>query len=457
MLTLNLQKIRYLRRPFFCLVLTMVCAQETHAETVVIGAQIIDGTGRKPIENGAIVFDGNRITAVGSAAQTEIPQGAQVVNAQGKTIIPGLISAHSHLGLCQGALGPNPAHYNRDNVRHQLEQYEHYGVLSVMALGCNKDLLYGWREEQRRGELGGADIFTADRGFGVNQGAPPFPLLQDQVYRPRTPEEARSEVDETVTRHPDLIKLWVDDLFGTAPKMSPEIYGAIIERAHAVIDEAHKHGYRAAAHIFYLSDAKMVVANGIDMLAHSVRDQLVDDELVKMMKARGVAYIPTLDLDESQYIFAEHPAWMQEAFFTEAVDPALLQRWNSLLYVKEIQANPNTAKNKAAANIGQRNVKILFDAGVKIAFGTDSGALPTRIPGFAEHRELQLLVQSGISPMDALVCATRTSAEVIGATDRGTLEAGNVADFIILDGDPLADIRNTTRIEAVYHNGNRVR
>jgi hypothetical protein len=109
------------------------------------------------------------------------------VNAQGKTIIPGLISAHSHLGLCQGALGPNPAHYNRDNVRHQLEQYERYGVLSVMALGCNKDLLYGWRQEQRRGELGGADIFTADRGFGVNQGAPPFPLLEDQVYRPSNP------------------------------------------------------------------------------------------------------------------------------------------------------------------------------------------------------------------------------------------------------------------------------
>jgi imidazolonepropionase-like amidohydrolase len=154
--------------------------------------------GREPIENGAIAFDGNRITAVGSAAQTEISHGAQVVNAQGKTIIPGLISAHSHLGLCQGAVGPNSAHYDRDNVRHQLEQYEHYGVLTVMALGCNKDLLYGWREEQRRGELDGADIFTADRGFGVNQGAPPFPLLQDQVYRPRTPEEARAEVDETV-------------------------------------------------------------------------------------------------------------------------------------------------------------------------------------------------------------------------------------------------------------------
>ena len=142
--------------------------------------------------------------------------------------------------------------------------------------------------------------------------------------------------------------------------------------------------------MFYLSDAKALVANGIDILAHSVRDQPVDAELIGMMKARGVAYIPTLELDDSNYVFAEHPPWMEEPFFTQAVDPALLQRWRSPLYAKEMLANPNTPKNRAAAAIGQRNLKTLFDAGVKIALGTDSGALPTRIPGFAEHRELQL-------------------------------------------------------------------
>jgi imidazolonepropionase-like amidohydrolase len=285
-------------------------------------------TGKAPLENGAIVFDGGEITAIGPADQIQIPQGAQVVNVQGKTIIPGLISAHSHLGLCEGALGPMPDHYNRDNVRHQLEQYERYGVLSVMALGCNKDVLYTWREEQRHGELDGADIFTADRGFGVNRGAPPFPLMEDQIYRPATAEEARAEVIESASRHPDLIKLWVDDLFGTAPKMSPDVYDAVIVRAHTIIDEAHKRAYKVAAHMFYLSDAKALVANGIDILAHSVRDQPI--------------------------------------------------------------------------------------------------------------------------------CATKKSSEVIGASDRGTLETGKLADFVVLDGNPLDDIHNTTRIAMIYHHGKRV-
>jgi imidazolonepropionase-like amidohydrolase len=325
-----------------------------------------------------------------------------------------------------------------------------------MSLGVNKDILYAWREEQRMGKLGGADIFTADRGLGVQRGAPPFPLLQDQVYRPTSIEEARADVRESVARHPDLIKIWLDDLFGTAPKMEPEIFQAVIEQAHAIADEAHKSKLKVAAHIFYLSDAKALVKAGIDIIAHSVRDQAVDAEFIEAMKANGVVYIPTLDLDESQFIFAEQPAWMQEPFFTKAVDPVLLERWKSLLYAKEMQANPNTPKNKAAAEIGQRNLKTLFDAGVKVAFGTDSGALPTRVQGFAEHRELQLLVQAGLSPAEAIVCATKNSAEVIGASDRGTLEPGKKADLLVLDGNPLDDIRNTTKIAMIIHEGKRI-
>jgi imidazolonepropionase-like amidohydrolase len=427
-----------------------------HAATILTGARIIDGTGKAALENGTITIEGDRILNVGPTDTVPLPPGAQVIDVHGKTIMPALISAHSHLGLCKGSVGPRPENYTRDNVQHQLEQYERYGVLTVPSLGVNKDVLYEWRNEQREGRLEGADIFTADRGLGVRKGAPPFPLLEDQVYRPTSVEEARAEVRESFERHPDMIKIWIDDLFGTAPKMTPEIFSAVIEQAHAITDEAHHHKLKVAAHIFYLNDAKALLKAGVDVIAHSVRDQPVDAEFIQAMKSNGAIYIATLDLDESQYIYAEQPAWMQEPFFTKAVDPALLERWKSPFYEKEIQANPNTVKNKAAAAIAQSNVKILFDAGVKVAFGTDSGAMPTRIQGFGEHRELQLLVQAGLSPMDAIVCATKNSAEVIGAPDRGTLETGKEADFLVLNGNPLDDIRNTTHLDRIYHHGKLV-
>lgn len=434
----------------FLLLTALADALPGKAVTVLTGVRIIDGTGRAPLENGALVIDGAKVVNLGPIDAVRSPPGCQLINLQGKTIMPGLISAHSHLGLCQGALGPNPAHYTRENVRGQLEQYERYGVLSVIALGCNKDDLYAWREEQRQGTLGGANIFTADRGLGVQRGAPPFALPEDQMYRPATPEEARADVRASAARHPDLIKMWVDDLSGTAPKMPPGIFEAIIE-------EAHRSGLKVAAHLFYLADAKALVAAGVDVVAHSVRDQSVDSELLTAMKTKGVVYIPTLDLDESQYVYAERPAWMQDPFFVQAVDPKLLERWQSPLYAQEMHANPNTPKNKAAAAMGQRNVKAVFDAGITVAMGTDSGALPTRIPGFAEHRELQLLVQAGLNPMEAIVCATRNSAAVLGANDRGTLAPGQRADFLVLNGNPLEDIRHTTEILMIYHNGKRVR
>ncbi|MBV9997896.1 MAG: amidohydrolase family protein [Verrucomicrobia bacterium] len=434
----------------FLLLTAVTAVLPGRALTLLTGVRIIDGTGRAPLENGALLIDGAKIVNLGPLDTVRPPPGCQLVDLQGKTVMPGLISAHSHLGLCQGALGPNPAHYTRDNVRRQLEQYERCGVLAVMALGCNKDVLYAWRDEQHQGTLGGAAIFSADRGLGVQRGAPPFPLPEDQMYRPASADEARADVRASAARHPDMIKLWVDDLLGTAPKMPPGIF-------EAVIDEAHRNGLKVAAHLFYLADAKALVAAGVDVVAHSVRDQPIDSELLTAMKAKGVVYIPTLDLDESQYIYAERPAWMQDPFFVQAVDPKLLERWQNPLYAQEMQANPNTRKNKAAAAMGQRNVKAVFDAGITVALGTDSGALPTRIPGFAEHRELQLLVQAGLSPMEAIVCATRNSAAVLGAGDRGTLAPGQRADFLVLNGNPLEDIRHTTEILMIYHDGNRVR
>lgn len=432
-------------------------ATSADGTTVFTGARLIDGTGKAPLENATLVIKGDRIVSVGAGAATKPPAGAQTVDLRGKTVMPGMISAHSHVGLTKVLSTPVPENYTRENVAKQLAQYEAYGVTAVMSLGVNQDVLYTWRDEQRAGKLPGADVFTADRGIGVPTGVPPFPVPGTQVYRPTTPDEARAAVREMAGRHPDMLKLWLDDNFGTMTKMPPEVYQAAIAEAHAAIDEAHKLGLRFASHVFYLADAKALLQAGIDVIAHSVRDQPVDAEFISMMKAKKTPYIPTLQLDETQFIMAEHPAWMDEPFFKSAVDPALLASWQAPEYASKMAANPNTPKNKAAAAMGQKNVKTLFDSGVFVSFGTDSGALPTRIAGFGEHLELQLLVRAGLKPMDAIVCATSRAAETIGdGKNRGTLEAGKRADFLVLSANPLDDIRNTTKLEAVYHAGKQV-
>jgi imidazolonepropionase-like amidohydrolase len=422
--------------------------------TVLTGARIIDGNGGAPIEKGVLVLRGGRILAVGAAGAFKVPRPAVTFDLSGRTIMPGLISAHSHLGLIQGVSAANPANYTRENVAHQLAQYERYGVTAVMSLGVNRDILYIWRDQQRAGQLPGADIFTADRGLGVPGGAPPFPVPGDQMYRPKNPDEARADVREMAARHPDLLKLWLDDIFGTLPKMQPAIYTAAIAEAHASIDEAHQQGLRMAAHIFYLNDAKALLKANVDVIAHSVRDQPVDAEFIALMTARKIPYIATLSLDESQFIYAEHPAWMDERFFMDAVDPALLATWRSPAYAAKVRDNPNTPKERAALAVAMQNLLTLHDAGVLISFGTDSGALPTRIAGFEEHRELQLMVQAGLSPLQAITAATKVAAETIGdGTNRGTLEAGKRADFLVLKANPTENVKNTEQIEAVWHGG----
>jgi imidazolonepropionase-like amidohydrolase len=416
---------------------------------VLKGARLIDGTGRPPLETSVLILDGDHITAAGAASKVPIPKHAHVIDVRFRTIIPGLINAHGHVGLVADSQNKADA-YTRENIRAQLSQYERFGVTSIIALGLNRDLCYEIREEQRKGAFPGASLFTAGRGIGAPEGAPPVPVAGDQVYRPMTPEEAGAEVREMATHHPDMLKLWVDDVYSKFTKMKPEVW-------KAAIDEAHKSGLRVAAHVFYLADAKALVAAGVDALAHSVRDQPVDAELINAMKAHGTDYVATFTVDESAFIFAEDPAVLKDPFLVAAVSPELLKRLGGTEYQQKISADPNTPKIKAALAQGMSNLKALKDAGVHIAFGTDSGAQPVRIPGFAEHRELELMVRAGLSPMEALVAATHGSATMLRATDRGTLVPGKRADFLVLGANPLDDIRNTRQIVSVWHEGHEIK
>ena len=446
---------RYFFRARLCLLLlaAVLSCRVLHADQLQVftGARIIDGTGQPPMEPAGLVLAGDRIIAVGKINPLFLDPnyGANIIHCDGQTIMPALISDHSHLGIVKGEK-ISSANYTPENIQAALMHYEAYGVTAVLALGMNKDLLYTLRDQQRAGKFAGADIFTAGRGLGVATAAPPQPMGPDQVDRPATPDEARKMVDREAAHHPDVIKLWVDDLFGQAPKMQPAIYGAIIS-------EAHKEGLRAAAHVFYLDDTKALLKDGLDIVAHSVRDQPVDQEFLDLIKAHHAAYIPTLDLDESQFSYADHPRWMRSPAFKAAVSPAVLDDWLSPAYCYRIRHSPLTQLNRQALAYGLENVNKIYNAGILVGFGTDSGAMPTRLPGWAEHRELQLLVQAGLSPMDAIVCATRNAAEVLGdEKNRGTLQPGKRADFLILSANPLDDIRNTLRLVAIYHGGRRI-
>ena len=421
------------------------------AETVVLNhVRIIDGTGHAPIRNGAIVIRGNSILAVGPSSITRRFKKSQIIDRTGATVMPGIINAHGHLSLIQN--GKNTADaYTVDGVIAELRQYEGYGVTTMLSLGLNRDLLYGIRDQQQAGKLDGATVLTADRGMGTPGGAPPIPAQSDQVYRPSTGQEARTDIDQMAMRHANFVKLWLDSLNGTVPEMRPEIYTA-------AIDQAHKDHLPVAVHIFYLADAKRILAAGADVLAHSIRDQPVDAAVIATMKQRGTWYIPTFTVDESFYIYAENPPFMQTDFFKTAAGPDVLAQFSDPLYAGKILHDPRTKIHQHDFATAQANLKTLYGAGVHIGFGTDSGALPGRIPGFAEHRELELMTQAGLTPMQAIVCATRNNAQLLGiAKERGTLTPGKRADLLVLAANPLDNITNTRNILAIYHDGRLVK
>src|SRR4029453_8120800 len=310
--------------------------------TALRGARVIDGTGGAAIDNATIVIREGRLVRIGPSARTPVPGDAEVVDYAGKTIIPGLISAHSHVGIVVG-LKAAAENYSRDIILRQLKQLEAYGVTTVMALGLNGPLFYELRPELHTGRLPGADLFGADQGIGV-VGGQPFggspPGRENQVSRPDTVERARESIRQMAARRADMVKIWLDGAGGLMPKVPPEVYSA-------AIDEAHKNGLRVAAHIYDLDDAKAIVRAGVDIIAHGVRDKPVDAEFIDMMKAQSVWYIPTIVLDYTNFVFAEQPSWPREPFFQRALHPAVRAQLNDADYRERTLALPATAKNRA--------------------------------------------------------------------------------------------------------------
>jgi imidazolonepropionase-like amidohydrolase len=257
-------------------------------------------------------------------------------------------------------------------------------------------------------------------------------------------------MDSAAKLRPSVIKMWGDDFGGSSKKMDPAIYRAIIR-------EAHKHHIRVASHLYYLGDARKLVADGVDIIAHSIRDSVADDQLIETMKAKGIAYIPTLSLDEFAYIYAHKPEWVDNAFFKASLEPGVYEMITSEKYQDDLKGSAAYPRSVAAYETALRNLKKLYVAGILVAMGTDSGATPVRAQGFSEHLELELMVQAGLTPLQAISIATKNSAKVLQISDKyGTLEKGKIADLIILRNNPVTNIKNTRSIEAVYKAGKEV-
>ena len=243
----------------------------------------------------------------------------------------------------------------------------------------------------------------------------------------------------------DLVKIWVDDNLGRIPKIAPDIYAA-------AIDEAHRFGLKAVAHVFYLEDARGLVDAGIDGLVHSIRDLDVDQELIDAMRRQDVFYVPTLVAHETAFSYAEAPSWVGEPAMRATVSAAVVEWISSEEFVSQAAQNPAVDELRQQYATAQRNLKALSDAGVTIGLGTDSGTT-NRFPGYMEHLELELMVAAGMTPQQAIAAGTRNGALIMDRGRVGTVGAGKRADFMVVEGDPLDDITTTRNIVEVSHGG----
>jgi imidazolonepropionase-like amidohydrolase len=392
-------------------VAALVSGNAAAQTTALTHATVIDGSGAAPQRDITIVMENGRIRemAPGLAA----PPNATVVDLTGKFVVPGIINGHGHVG-------PPP----RDP---QLRQYALYGVTTTTSMYFDQDDVQEFKQRQKAGDLKGARIMTVMYRF------------MSEPFKPgseaKTPDEARAKVDAQGGRY---------------PKLTPEF-------TVAVMDQARKHGKIRMAHIVELADARRVVDQGVNILAHNVRDQEIPDDFIATLKARDVSVISTLAREEALFVFGDGPGFTDNPFFQKGLTPERLALLKTK--VRADQANdPDRPRWLRMFDTDKRNLKKLADAGIRFGFGTDSGGAPDRyfIQGFFEHRQMELMRDAGLTPMQIIQSFSKNNAEMLGI-DRefGTLATGKAADLLVLAKNPLDDITNMRTMEAVYLGGRK--
>lgn len=393
-----------------------------------VGATLIDGTDAAPLEDSVIVITDGRIRTVGPRASVTMPDDAVVIDVSGKTIMPGIVNAHAHVG---GTLGLSTGNYNAENLTRQLRLYARYGVTTVNSLGGDEEQGFALRNGQFDEDLNRARVFVAG---GVVTGS--------------TEASVREQVNANADQGANFIKVRVDDNLGRSAKMAPAMINVLI-------DQAHQRRLPVAVHLFYLDDAKYILRAGADLIAHSIRDLAADQEFIDLVKARDVCYIPTLTREVSTFIYESEPAFFSDPFFLNEVDEDVIEQLMTPERQSQVRNSASAAAYKQGLVVAMDNVKRLSDSGVRVAMGTDTGP-PARFQGYFSHMEMQMMVDAGMAPLDVIRSSTGIAADCINVGDVGTLEPGKWGDLILLSENPAEDIANTKTIEGVWVAGNRV-
>ncbi len=421
------------------------------ATTIVFrGATLIAGTGAPPVPNSLLLVSDGRIVSVGTAtpeALAKLPLGTQVIAGENRWIIPGLIDAHVH------------AESDQD-----LQTMLNWGVTTVRLMAEDTAAAEALAKASATRTdipevIPAAPIFTT-RGGWWDQGEPPDSHLN---RFPATAAEARESVRKAKALGSREIKLMLDDMaWCRAPKPPlPKVPREVVE---ALISEARALGMRATVHAPNGADAKLAISAGATALAHGVLDPL-DGATIAAMKSRPVYYIPTMDIFEfladtrgfvdtvlmlPDVVGGIHQGHSFEGWISTATE----SRYRSAAYAAGYRDRfPNFENVKGRLPVLRENLKKLHAAGVPVALGTDMWAFP----GLAVSLEAELYLEAGLTPLESLRAATQTAARSLGVDrDRGTLEPGKRADFLVLSADPLRSVANIRNTDGIWKSGVRV-
>ena len=429
------------RRLFSVTVLLLLAATAWSAEqtvTAIVGAKLIDGTGTATLDNAVVVIRGERIVAVGPATDVEVPEGANVVDATGQVLMPGLVDLHCHYGG------------GEEGLRRLFALQLDFGVTTARSLGADDEANVAVMAAANAGQFAAPRLYTAGRGFSHPGGLPPgVPVIN----RPTTTDEAREMVRQLAAQGVHLVKMWVDGTLdgslamGPLPKIAPEIRAAIVEEATA-------HGIPAVAHIYDEEDVRQLNGVGVVHFVHTVRSARVDDVFTQWAKAQGLTFAPALSKAQDSWYLAENPVALEDPGLVAAFGAARIERLKSPEQQASMLANEQGDQLRNVYAHMQRFVKQMQDAGVTIAVGSDSGAGNVAF-GWGAHHEMKLLVEAGLTPLEAVTAGTGNGAYILEGDDAefGTIGPGQIADLLLLEADPTVDIANSRSIARVMQGG----